>query len=92
MDGADRDAGVEVPAIEIDVLVVVVDAGRIAAATTVLLSGSVGVAGRSFSGPAGAGRGARRCATASNHVVGASLDSRKTAKGSNVDPRGYVIR
>ncbi len=92
VDRSDRNAGAEVFAVEIEVLLVVIDAGRSAAATTVLLSGSVGVAGRSFSGPAGAGRGARRCATASNHVVGASLDSRKTAKGSNVDPRGYVIR
>ena len=40
VDGVDRDAGAEVPAIEIDVLLVVVDAGRSAAAATVLLSGS----------------------------------------------------
>jgi hypothetical protein len=30
----------------------------------------VGVAGRSFSGPAGSGRGTRRCATACDLVVG----------------------
>ena len=59
MDGADRDAGAEVPAIEIDVLLVVVDARRIVAATTVLLSGSVGMAGQSISGSTGVGRGAR---------------------------------
>ena len=35
MDGADRDAGAEVPPIEINVLVVVVDAGRAVAATTI---------------------------------------------------------
>src|ERR1035437_2796163 len=58
VDGVDRDAGAEVPAVEIEVLVVVIDAGRTAAAATVLLSRSVGVAGRSFSGPAGPGRGA----------------------------------
>ena len=54
VDGADRDAGAEVPAVEIEVLLVIVDAGGIAAATIVLLSGSVGLAGRSVSGPAGA--------------------------------------
>ncbi len=43
--------------LEIHVLLVVIDAGGAAAAATVLLSRSVGVAGRSFSGPAGAGRG-----------------------------------
>ena len=59
MDRADRDAGAEVPAIEIDVFVVVVDVGRIAAATTVLLSRSVGMAGRSISGSTSVGRGAR---------------------------------
>src|SRR5664280_2334991 len=70
VDGSDRDAGAEVPAVEIEVLLVVVDAGGSAAAATVLLSRSVGVAGRSFSGPAGSGRGTRRCATACNLVVG----------------------
>ena len=59
MDGADRDAGAEVPAIEIDVLVVVVDASRFVAATTVLLSRPVGMAERSISGSAGVGRGTR---------------------------------
>src|ERR1035437_1771673 len=39
-----------------------IDAGCSAAAATVLLSRSVGVAGRSISGPAGSGWGARRCA------------------------------
>ena len=58
MDGSDRDAGAEVPAIEIDVLLVVVDSVRSAAAATVLLSRSVGVAGRPFSGSTGTGRGA----------------------------------
>src|ERR1017187_7564824 len=58
LDGSDRDAGAEVPAIEIEVLLVVIDAGRTAAAATVLLPRSVGVAGRSFSGPAGTGRSA----------------------------------
>ena len=56
VDGADRDAGAEVPAIEIDVFLVVIDPGRVAAATTVLLSRSVAVAGRSISGSAGSGR------------------------------------
>src|ERR1017187_8048096 len=70
VDGSDRDAGAEVPAIEIAVLLVVVDAGGAAAAATVLLSRSVGLAGRSFSGPAGTGRGARRRATACDLVVG----------------------
>ena len=64
LDSFDRDAGTEVPAVEIEVFLVVVDAGGAAAAATVLLSRSVGLAGRSFSGPAGTGRGARRCATA----------------------------
>src|SRR5438874_397892 len=64
LDGFDRDAGIEVPAIEIKVLLVVVDAGGFAATTTVLLSGSVGLAGRSVSGPTGSGRSTRRCATA----------------------------
>ena len=64
VDRSDRDAGAEVPAVEIEVLLVVIDAGGFAAAATVLLSRSVGVAGRSFSGPAGSGRSARRCATA----------------------------
>src|ERR1019366_711414 len=71
-DGADRHAGSQVPAVEIDVSVVVVASGRAAAAATVLLSRSVGVAGRSISGPAGSGRRARRCATACNHVVGSN--------------------
>src|SRR2546425_13122057 len=55
VDGADRHAGAEVSAVEIDVLLVVVKSGRAAAATTVLLPRSVCVARRSFSGPAGAG-------------------------------------
>ncbi len=59
VDGADRDAGAEVPAVEIEVLLVVVESGGAAAAATVLLSRSVRVAGRSFSCPAGSGRGAR---------------------------------
>jgi IS4 transposase len=58
LDGSDRDAGAEVPAIEIEVLLVIIDAGRTAAAAAVLLPRSVGVAGRSFSGPAGTGRSA----------------------------------
>ena len=70
MDGVDRDAGAEVPAVEIPVFLVVVDTGGSAAAAIVLLSRSVGMAGRSFSGPAGSGRGTRRCATACNLVVG----------------------
>ena len=55
MDGVDRDAGAEVPAIEIEVLVVVIDAGGSAAAAIVLLSRAVCVAGRPFSGSAGIG-------------------------------------
>ena len=51
VDGSNRDAGAEVLAIEIEVCLVIVDAGRVAAATTVFLSGSVGLAGRSVSGP-----------------------------------------
>ena len=64
--GADpsRVAGDEVPAIEIEVLLVVIDAGGAAAAAIVLLSRPIRVAGRPFSGSAGVGRGARRCATA----------------------------
>jgi hypothetical protein len=46
VDGSNRDAGAEVPPIEIEVRVVVVDPGRSAAAATVLLSRSV--AGRPF--------------------------------------------
>ena len=69
LDGADRDAGAEVPAVEITVFLVVVDTGGPAAAAIVLLSRSVGVAGRSFSGPAGPGRGARRCATDGDQLV-----------------------
>lgn len=38
MDSADCDAGVEVPAVEIEVLLVVVDSGRATAAAIVLLS------------------------------------------------------
>jgi hypothetical protein len=45
VDGVDRDAGAEVPAVEIDVLLVVIDAGGASAAATVLLSRSVGVVG-----------------------------------------------
>jgi len=56
VDGADRDVGAEVPANEIEVLVVVIESGGVAAAAALLLPGSVGVAGRSFSGPSGAGR------------------------------------
>ena len=51
VDGADRDAGAEVPAVEIEVRLVVVDSGGSAAAATVLLSRSVGVAGRPFCRP-----------------------------------------
>jgi hypothetical protein len=47
-DGVDRDAGAEVLAVEIDVLLVVIDAGGVVAAATILLSRSVGVVGRSF--------------------------------------------
>jgi hypothetical protein len=45
VDGVDRDAGAEVPAVEIVVLLVIIDAGRSAAAATLLLSRSVGVVG-----------------------------------------------
>src|SRR3990172_6470294 len=55
LDGPDRHAGAEVSAVEIDVLLVAVESGRAAAAATVLLSRSVGVAGRPFSGTAGVG-------------------------------------
>ena len=64
MDRSDCDAGAEVPAVEIDMVMVVVESGGATAAATVLLSRSVGVAGRSFSGSASAGRGTRRCAAA----------------------------
>jgi len=57
-DGADRDAGVEVPANEIEVRLVAIDVGGFAAAAVVLLSRSVGVAGRPFWCPTGAGRSA----------------------------------
>jgi len=80
VDGSDRDAGAEVPAIEIDVLLVVVDSGGAAAAAIVLLSRSVGMAGRSLSGPAGAGRSARRPPAACDHVVGGSWTA---GNGSN---------
>ena len=56
MDGVDRDAGIEVPTIEIKVCLVVVDSGGFAATTIVLLAGSVGLAERSISGSTGAGR------------------------------------
>ena len=92
MDGADRDVGAEVPAIEIDVLLVVVDIGGFAAAATVLLSRSVGVAGRSFSSSAGAGRSTRRCAAARNHVVGDSWTAEKPIIGSNLDFRGNMTK
>ena len=59
VDRFDCDAGAKVPAVEIEVLLVVIDAGGIAAAATVFLSRFVGMAGRSISGPAGAGRGTR---------------------------------
>src|ERR1700685_2421312 len=72
VDGVDRDAGAEVPAVEIDVFLVVIDAGGAVAAATILLSRSVGVVGRSFLSPAGSRRRARRCATTGNHVVGGS--------------------
>src|ERR1035441_7728530 len=55
VDGVDRDAGAEVPAIEIEILLVVIDAGGPAAAAIVLLSRSVRVAGRPFSGSASVG-------------------------------------
>jgi Domain of unknown function (DUF4372) len=45
VDGVDRDAGAEVPAVEIVVLLVLIDAVSSAAAATVLLSRSVGVVG-----------------------------------------------
>jgi hypothetical protein len=45
VDGADRDAGAEVPAVEIDVLLVVVDPGGAAAAATVL---SIAICGRGW--------------------------------------------
>src|SRR5260370_35411074 len=55
VDGANRHAGAEVSAAEIDVLLVAVESGRAAAAATVLLSRSMGVAGRPFSGSPGTG-------------------------------------
>jgi len=55
VDGADRHVGAEVPAVEIDILLVVIQSSRAVATATVLLPRSVEVAGRSFSGPAGAG-------------------------------------
>ena len=45
MDGIDRDAGTEVPAVEIVVLLVTIDAGSAAASATLLLSRPVGVVG-----------------------------------------------
>jgi len=45
LDGADRHAAVEIPAIEIDALLVVVESGRASEATTVLLSRFVGLVG-----------------------------------------------
>ena len=45
VDGVDRDAGAEVPAVEIVVFLVIVDAGSSAASATLLLSRSVGVVG-----------------------------------------------
>jgi len=45
-----------------------------------LLSRSVGMVGRSFSGSAGSCRSARRCATAGNHVVGGSWTADNRSK------------
>ena len=45
LDGADRDAGAQVSAVEIEVLLVAVESGRAAAAATVLLPRSVCMAG-----------------------------------------------
>ena len=84
--------GVKVSAAEIEVLLVVIDTGRSAATTTVLLSRPVGVAGRSFSGSAGAGGGARRCATAPNHVVGGTWTAENRPIESNIDFMGEVTR
>src|SRR5262249_32458328 len=72
VDRADCDAGVEIPAIEIDVLLVAVDSGSPVTATVVPLPGSVGLAGRSVSGPAGTGGGTRRRAAACDLVVGSA--------------------
>jgi hypothetical protein len=80
VDGSDRHAGAQVPAIEIDVFLVPVDSGRAAAATTVFLSGSMGVAGRPLSGPASAGRGARRRGAAGDLVVGGSWTAENRTK------------
>jgi hypothetical protein len=74
----------------IDVLLVIVDTSGAVAAAVVLLSRSVGVAGRSFSGSAGAGRGTRRCAAARNHVVGGSWTAEKPILGSDIDFTGNV--
>ena len=79
VDGTNCDAGAEVPAIEIDILLVVVDADGVAAAAILLLPRSVGVAERSVCGRAGAGRSARRCASTCHHVVG-QVDSRNPSK------------
>ena len=73
VDGADRDAGAEVPAVEIEVLLVVIDAGGSAAAATVLLSRSVGVVGRSISGPAAFGFRVRAIAVRSGAIVGQQI-------------------
>src|SRR5205085_11548988 len=88
VDCSDRDAGAEVFAVEIEVLLVVINAGGSAAATTVLLSGSVAVVGRSFSGPAGAGRGARRRATACDLVVSAVGQQKNGPKEAALTSRG----
>ena len=55
LDSADRNAGAQVSAVEIEVLLVAVESGGAAAAATVLLPRSVHMAGRSVSGSSGAG-------------------------------------
>ena len=73
------------------VFLVVVDTGGSAAAAIVLLSRSVGVAGRSFSGPAGSGRVTRRRAAACNHMVGSSWTA-ENVKGTNNRFRRYLTQ
>jgi hypothetical protein len=74
--------------LEIAVLLVAIDAGRFASAAIVLLSRSVGVVRRPFWGSTGAGRSARRCATACNHVVGAVGQQKTSHKAATLIPGG----
>jgi hypothetical protein len=91
VDVADRHAGAEVPAVEINILLVVVQSGRIAAAAKLFFYRDLWTwLDNPFQAPPALAGVHDDVQTACHHVVGDLWTAENRSKESHIDFRGYV--